>query len=223
MDIGVFKCFRRYFDPMALLLLEENDIPERWSLPQHVLDIWNRTQPEKGWGISQHLEQIRKLFRENTIGTILSGIESLLQDRNWRLHLLAAVATMFLDEESSTKICDKLWQVIHEDSLVSPQLLVVLSKKDHRFLLRGKRILYSDLPIVKVQGIGIPENIYNEKKDLPDDLRKKELKEDYEVRSALKYLILGTVDQSSEGYGGRKAKEWNEKLEELVKKKAFSL
>jgi hypothetical protein len=205
MDFGVFNsCFEGGFDHLPLLLLEDEGI-----------------DPEAG-GLHRELRKIKKLFLENTVEDILTGIELLMREWNWRLHLLASITLMFLDDVYSKRISGRFWKTIYEGSWVSPQILVVLSKKDREFVRHGKEILESDSPVVQIQRTPPPKDVVDYYRFATERERQFSFEEEYKVRTALDYLIFGRIDETIRSIGGRKAKQWNEKLEKLIEKNTFT-
>ena len=205
MEFGVFNIFfEGSFDHLSLLLLENEGF-----------------DPEGG-GLSRQINTMRKLFLENPVEQILEGIELLMREGNWRLHLLASLAYMFLDDAPGQRISERFWKTIHEGSWVSPQILVVLSKKDREFVSRGKKILESDTPVIQIQRTPIPKDIADYYRHATERERQYSFEEEYKVRTALEYLIFGRIDESVRSIGGSKARQWNEKLEKLIRKNTFS-
>ena len=96
------------------------------------------------------------------------------------------------------------------------------SKKDREFVSRGKKILESDTPVIQIQRTPIPKDIADYYRHATERERQYSFEEEYKVRTALEYLIFGRIDESVRSIGGSKARQWNEKLEKLIRKNTFS-
>jgi hypothetical protein len=99
---------------------------------------------KEGWGLPRSINKLRRIIRENNAPEVLSGIFSLLRERNWQMHIVAAMAALLLDKPSRQRASDELWKVIRRGSWTSPQILVVLSRTDGSFAERGRAALGDD-------------------------------------------------------------------------------
>ena len=170
----------------------------------------------EGWGLPRSINKIRRLFRKNKLDDILLGIDLLLQDENWRPHLVAAMTVMFLDDTTCQKVAEKLWNRIYTGSWVSPQILVVLSKKDNKFANRGKKLLEGDFQITYTKQLNIFES-HSARGPAGKSA------EEFKVRLALEFLLYDRINKNIGDYnGGTIAKDWKESLETMIKKGLLS-
>jgi hypothetical protein len=96
------------------------------------------------------------------------------------------------------------------------------TKKDREFVRHGNEILESDSPVVQIQRTPPPKDVVDYYRFATERERQFSFEEEYKVRTALDYLIFGRIDETIRSIGGRKAKQWNEKLEKLIEKNTFT-
>src|SRR5262245_16830628 len=98
-------------------------------------------------------------MRSNDVGHVLARIgeivhsqvdhpryiQHLLDDRNWRGHLMALVAILISDEPAS--YASTLWRCFDRGSWVAPQLAVALYCSDPNFVEQAKRRILARCPI----------------------------------------------------------------------------
>jgi hypothetical protein len=77
-------------------------------------------------------------------------IPQLLSDRNWRPHLVAAVAILLADD--SARFAHALWSAVDAGSWVAPQLVVTLRFTDPDFVEGAKRRIEQRCPIFNPVG-----------------------------------------------------------------------
>lgn len=156
-----------------------------------------------------------------------SSIVSLLQDVDWRPHLVGAVANYFRKFDSATA---QIWRAVDSGSWVTPQLLAILSLIDEDFLAHSIGRLTSGCPLSNDPDYSVEEplerhvaqgpsgSVHRSSKaaaslltllqiDSADDERVQEI----ERNGDLQDLIATDVDQS-----GDVATSWREKLLKLV-------
>ena len=169
-----------------------------------------------GWGLSRSINKIRRVFRENMLDDVVSSIDILLQDENWRMHLVAAIAVMFLDNTTRQKAAEKLWDRIYTGSWVSPQILVVLSKVDNNFIDRGRKLLGGDFEITYTKKLDVLES-HSARGPAGRGV------EENKVRLALEYLLYEKINENIRDYnGGTIAKWWKGSLENLISRGLLS-
>jgi hypothetical protein len=94
-------------------------------------------------GAKEIVSQVVSLARSST--NPYEEIGALFDDRNWRPHLVGAVALADLDYDASSFV--KLWRAIDTGSWVTPQLTVAAFLRDTNFVLHAQTRLENFCPI----------------------------------------------------------------------------
>lgn len=159
---------------------------------------------------------LESILETNTEESIQEGIKLLLENEDWRTHLVATVSLLAIKQSKRENLIDLFWKRLSQGSWVSPQILVALSMCDSFFSSKGKKILtegfkinYSKLSAVDhhVSRGGIPATI-SEKK----------------VLAAIDYLLNDSINDSDDNdAGGSIAKNWKERVDELIKQNKLKL
>src|SRR5260221_61819 len=93
--------------------------------------------------VQPDLTSLSHLVRSTTAGP--SDIELMLQGRNWRPHLLAAVAVLLSPDQAS--YAAMLWRTFDFGSWVAPQLAIALYFSDPAFGREAKHRIMSPCPV----------------------------------------------------------------------------
>lgn len=200
MDLGIFKDF---WDgkPNHLPFLSLVELPG------------DETQ---SFNLHLSISKLEDILQSNSEEAIIEGLKLLLEQEDWRLHLVASVSILLIKESKRGDLINLIWKRLSQGSWVSPQLLVVLSISDNSFIFKGEKIIaegfqvnYSKLSAVDhhVSRGGVPASI-SEKK----------------VEAAINYLINDVIEDNSDNdYGGSLVRNWEERLHELIEENRFKL
>jgi len=108
-------------------------------LPLMNLHIDNNQPTE--WNLNKSLERLDLICDNNEQELIVEGIHKLLNDENWRPHLVAIMASFKLTPSEQKKLIPELWARLEKGSWISPQILSVLSIIDGEFEFKANEIL----------------------------------------------------------------------------------
>lgn len=161
------------------------------------------------WNLEINLNLVNNILKNRAIDSIIEGLKLLLQNDNWRPHLLALISILQLRTDIRNKFVGLLWHRLGKSSWVSPQILVVLSVIDKQFTTTANEVLLNGLnrTITKMDSVGkyIESCLYG-----PNVTEKK-------IIAAIQYLLTGKVKVSNDNdRGGEISKEWKTNLEYLV-------
>jgi len=186
--------------------------------PNHLpfLNLDDVPNPPEEWNLTKSIDRLDDIISENANAAIVAGIRLLLNNENWRPHLVAALATLKIDKNLQTEIKTDLWNRLKSGSWVSPQILVILSIIDAEFKLKAKEIVEKGFTITYSEmkkhehhsargpaGIGVDTN---------------------KVIASTKYLLNGVVTDAKENdNGGSLAKNWKENLLRLIANNTFKI
>ncbi|MEM7346092.1 MAG: hypothetical protein AAF485_17775 [Chloroflexota bacterium] len=95
------------------------------------------------WGPEEAVTTIRRAIEESS--NLEKEIQILLEDINWRPHLVAGVALLII---KSTDLSHLIWKTFDKGSWVNPQLAVVTYFHDPGFSKQAKERLDKRCPIV---------------------------------------------------------------------------
>lgn len=166
-------------------------------------------QSETGaFSLGKSLDLISKIISENADEDIHKGINLMLADSNWRIHLVSFMVILKLNQKDQIKFIHPLWKMLCLGTWVSPQLVVILSKLDSNFKQKSKRILDNkNLTNIQLE--------YLEDEDLKNVQFGFELAES-KILSSLNYLVEGSLLKVIEDDNGAKiAENWNKQLIKL--------
>lgn len=140
LDFGIFKDFwNGHPNHLPLMgLHNDNDQPSEWNL-------------------NKSLERLDVICDRNDQEFIIEGIYKLLNDEDWRPHLVAIMASFKLTPEEQKKLIPELWNRLGKGSWISPQILSVLSIIDNEFELKANEILNNGFN-VKYSSMGMAEH-----------------------------------------------------------------
>lgn len=157
------------------------------------------------WSISK----LEAILQSNPDPTIAEGIRLLLQQDNWRMHLVGAVSMLLIKKATREDLIGLFWERLSKGSWVSPQLLVVLSISDKSFTSKGQIILEQGLKIHYAarspmdhpwSTAGIPTTISENK-----------------IMAVINYLLYDVIeDNDDNNHAGSLAKNWEERLYDLM-------
>src|SRR5690606_29802267 len=103
---------------------------------------------------SSSVELLERVLRETELDDIRAGFSLLLEDADWRAHIVAAVVASMMYRSKGISWSDQLWKRLHEGNWTSPQLCVVLSYIDRTFLARAREVIGSGGRIDYSQELG---------------------------------------------------------------------
>ncbi len=160
------------------------------------------------FNLGKSLTLINKIITENSVEEILGDTKILLSELNWRLHLVAFVTILKLEQSEQQKFIDLLWKRLCLGTWVSPQLLVTLSKIDFEFEEKSELIL-NEIGLDKFR------TNYLDEQELAEGKSKHELS-DNKILNSIRYLkdgkFLTDIDDDN---GAEITKNWSEQLTEL--------
>ncbi|WP_346883254.1 hypothetical protein [uncultured Algibacter sp.] len=124
LDFGIFKDFWNGHPNHLPLMGLNND----------------NNQPAE-WNLNKSLERLDLICDNNDQELIINGIHKLLNNQDWRPHLVAILVSFKLTPTEQIKLIPELWTRLEKGSWISPQILSVLSIIDNEFELKAKEIL----------------------------------------------------------------------------------
>lgn len=124
LDFGVFKDFW-------------NGHPNH--LPLLRLRIQNNEAGD--WNLGKSLDILDLISENHHQDLVFEGIHKLLNNEDWRPHLVATLASFKLSPDNQQKLIPSFWNRLEKGSWVSPQILAVLSIIDEDFESKGKEVL----------------------------------------------------------------------------------
>lgn len=162
------------------------------------------------------LSILDNILSQNSQEDIIKGISLLLEDENWRMHLVALLAILKSEEHIKSNFTSKLWERLELGSWVSPQISVVLSLIDTDFKVKAKDLLVksdSNNRKVSMKTIASMEYLLESKiVEYPYLDRKITPKEEY---------LQKINELEKRDRGGIIAKKWKEKLLKLKETKVL--
>lgn len=160
------------------------------------------------FNLGKSLKLLDRIISNNEIEDICNDTLKMLNELNWRLHLVAFITILKLKKLEQQKFIGFLWKRLCLGTWVSPQLLVTLSKIDFNFKEKAELILNE---------IGF-ENFtlnYLNEQEFSGRNFKHEISCN-KILNSLRYLkdgkYLTNIDDDN---GGRIAENWNKQLSEL--------
>ncbi len=124
LDFGIFKDF--------------------WNgYPNHLplMGLHNDNNEPSEWNLNKSLERLDIICDGNDRQLIIEGIHKLLDNEDWRPHLVAIMASFKLTPKEQNELIPELWIRLEKGSWISPQILSVLSIIDNEFELKANEIL----------------------------------------------------------------------------------
>lgn len=162
------------------------------------------------FNLGKSLKLIEEIISKNEIEDIYNDTRKLLNELNWRLHLVALITILKLEKIEQEKFIDFLWKRLCLGSWVSPQLLVTLSKIDLNFKDKSHLILN------KIGLDEFRENYLNEQQLTERKFNSKLA--DNKILNSLKFLSDEKISTEIDDDNGAKiALNWNEQLTKLNK------
>ena len=161
------------------------------------------------FNLGKSLKRIDDILSNNTPEDIYNDTILLLNNINWRLHLIACITVLKLKEPDQQKYIGFLWKRLCLGSWVSPQLLVTLSKIDFNFKEKCDVILNDD-GLEKFRTNYLINDELTEIKFNPEISNNK-------ILNALRYLKNGKhLDNIDDDNGAKIALNWNKQLIEMI-------
>lgn len=162
------------------------------------------------FNLGKSLKLIDEIISKNQIEDIYNDTRKMLDELNWRLHLVAFITILKLDKPEQQKFIGFLWKRLCLDTWVSPQLLVTLSKIDFNFKEKAELII-NEIGLNKFR-----ENYLSEQ-ELAERKFNYELT-DNKTLNSLRYLKDGKfLTEVDDDNGAEIAQNWNKQLVELNK------
>ena len=178
--------------------------------PNHLpfLSLRNYTDEPKEFNLKLSITKLERILSENSESNVKNDIKLLLDNEDWRLHIVASIVLLILKKDNAQDIIDLFWFRIKNGSWVSPQILVVLYYSDLNFKDKCRQILNDGLNINYVELNPIAH--HSERGGTPKSIAEKK------VLASIDYLLNGIVnDTSKTDNGGSITKSWKENLENL--------
>lgn len=200
MDLGIFKDFWDG-NPNHLPFLSLVELPG------------DETQ---SFNLRLSISKLEAILQSNSEHEIKQGIKLLLDQEDWRFHLVASISLLLIKESRRGDLFDLIWERLSKGSWVSPQLLVVLSMSDKSFIFKGEKILAEGFHIIYPKLSAVDHHV--SRGGLPATISEKK------VIAAINYLINDIIEDNEDNdYGGSLAQNWEEKLHELIIKNKLRL
>ncbi|GAB5526201.1 MAG: hypothetical protein Roseis2KO_40730 [Roseivirga sp.] len=186
--------------------------------PNHLplLNLYEPPESHKDLNLAKSIDRLDFIISTNSEEAITDGIQLLLEDDNWRPHLVAALVILKISKIQQSKMKMLLWKRVKQWSWVSPQILVVLSMIDPEFDRLAKDLQGYGYKTEHANMDGLLEN----QKKGPVQIT---INESKAIASA-QYLLNGAiVDTDNNDRGGSIAKNWKQNLMKLIETGRFSL
>ncbi len=178
-----------------------NDFPNHLPL----LGLHIDDDEPKEWNLTKSLERLDFICDNNDEETIKNDIIKLLNDENWRPHLVAILASFKLSKKKQLGLIDIMWNRIEKGSWISPQILSVLSIIDIDFENKANEILNTGF-IIKFSKMNMIEHHSSRGSESSKEASQK-------VIENIKSLLQDNDDE----YG------WKDSLIYLIQTKKFKL
>ncbi|MCL9806891.1 hypothetical protein NAT51_15250 [Flavobacterium amniphilum] len=176
--------------------------------PNHLpfLSFRSSSDEPKEFNLKLSITKLEAILRKNPVSIVKKDLQLLLNDENWRLHIVASIVLLMLKKENSQDISDLFWQRIEKGSWVSPQILVSLSYSDFNFENRSKQILNDGINI-NYAALS-PIEHHSARGGTTKRMAGKK------VLAAIDYLVNGIVNDTPEtDCGGSICKSWKESID----------
>jgi hypothetical protein len=156
------------------------------------------------------LFKLRSVITDNSLSDIKEGIDIVLSNPNWRMHIIGIFTAFAIKNQVDDEILESLWNCLRHGSWVSPQVCVILQYIDSNFDTKAlnlideeKKILYTgDLTPAQSHTMRGPAGLQSEETKLT---------------LALQYLLDGTIQSGYMGdNGGEIVKGWKQKFDSSV-------
>ena len=171
----------------------------------------------KEWNLKKSLSLIESIVSENATENILTGVVALLDNEDWRAHVVAILSIAKLQPDIRTELIDNLWLRLGKGSWISPQILVVLSLIDINFEEKAMTILENGFEIKYEKKLSAPEHHSSRGPG-------SRFSESNKVIAACKNLIDGEIwEDEKYDNGGLIAMSWKKQLLELNDKNIFNI
>lgn len=123
--------------------------------PHHLPLLNLRDSSEvKEWNLRISLSRLDKLFSINPREKVISDMELLIDQVDWRPHLIFCFALLKLSETENQKLINQLWTKLKVSrSWVYPQLLVTVSIVDKNFTKNAKELFELKGSIIDFDGL----------------------------------------------------------------------
>lgn len=111
--------------------------------PNHLplMGLHNDNDEPKEWNLNKSLDRLDLICDENSKELIIEGIHKLLNNEDWRPHLVAILVSFKISTDEQQRLIPEFWKRLEKGSWISPQILSVLSIIDKEFESKGRQIL----------------------------------------------------------------------------------
>ncbi len=155
---------------------------------------------------------LKAIIIRSDIEYLKSGVDLLLNDDDWRPHLVALFAICFIDKVYNTNLVSRLWDRLGFGSWVSPQICVVLSYLDDNFDANAKNVINSGANIT-YKNILLPQEEHTLRSPAGKNFEQKK------YLQALRYLVEGIIKEDDDTYnGGKIAQSWEIEFNKYYKR-----
>jgi len=178
--------------------------------PNHLplLQLRYSEENTQEWNLINSFKILDDIFLKNNEIDLGTGIKLLLRAENWRAHLVACIAILKISKHQQNLLKTDFWEFLETKfSMVSPQILVILSIIDNDFETRAKNISKN----------GFIVSYYNPR--TKENIKKNSAK----IISSIEYLLNGKYSDIIENEnGGIHSKKWKDKLIPLIESNKLS-
>ena len=186
--------------------------------PNHLplLNLYEMDQEQAEFNLTQSITKLDFILTSNSPRSIQESIMFLLESVDWRPHLVATLSFLALRPSERGGLLPLFWGVLSRGTWVSPQILVALSVSDSEFKIKGERILVEGFKINYPRLSPVDHHV--SRGGTPSTVSERK------IIAAVDFLLNGVVkDTADNDAGGSIAKNWKERLEELVAQNKFKL
>ncbi|OHT47275.1 hypothetical protein [Flavobacterium tructae] len=190
--------------------------------PNHLpfLSLVELTSDEsQSFNLKLSFSKLEAILETNSEQKISDGIRLLLEQENWRAHLVASVSLLLISQAKRDRLINLYWERLSRGSWVSPQILTSLSRCDTSFNTKGEKILTEGFTINYASLSSIDHHVL--RGGVPTTVSEKK------IIAAVNYLLNNIINDNDDNYdndsGGSIAKNWKEKLTELIKENRVKL
>lgn len=170
----------------------------------------------QSFNLKLSISKLETIIGVNSEETIKQSINLLLKQEDWRLHLVALMSLLLLEELKRESLIVLFWERLSRGSWVSPQLLVALSMSDVNFKTKADKILIEGFVINYSQLSAIDHHVSRGGVSITTSEEK--------VITVIDYLLNGVInDNANNDYGGSIAQNWKQRLDELIEEGRFKI
>lgn len=111
--------------------------------PNHLpfLNLNSQDSEDSECNLIKSIQRLDLLCNNHSETEVEDGIEKLLNEENWRPHLVGILASFKLPLDRQQIFIPMFWERLEKGSWISPQILAVLYMIDSDFEIKAKKIL----------------------------------------------------------------------------------